>query len=434
MRLHVLDMDDMRTRVQRPPRLRPSLLKSLEHLTLNENNFTILEDDLLVWLRCTARFESSRPHDKLFALLGLTRSPLWREVKVDYSRQVTHVMKELVAHQANAHRSLAILTLCHPNRSMEEGSWIPDLAVEGLSELPPLDRGILDMSDPFQECIRAHSKEKGGLAAATCYVKGTRLYAQGITLGRVNYVPRGIAAVRETIGLPKNTVEMDPALSHSLQKNKQIDLDDPEQVPSELHDLFALLRTEASSHQWPPTSLKETLHNELLALTALQQEPSKTTPRLASYQNLRQTGTQNALIHFHWRPLWSQLIPQPQQSSHRTTQDEFLRLRSATQQITISPQEGTSLTRATTGRIQFTTDTGLLGLGPWDLQENDRVVLFRNSPFAFAVRDEGQKSVLVGPVFVAPPREVEVERDFGKRPTEWPMSWREPVEESFVLE
>lgn len=115
--LHILEMDDMRRLAQNPPWLRDYRLG---------DNATALSaalfNDELRWLRRTANFEATDPKDKVFALLGLSRGPIGRNLRIDYSMTAYDLMRKVVLEQVAA-KSLDLLSLCFPGRSIACRSW-----------------------------------------------------------------------------------------------------------------------------------------------------------------------------------------------------------------------------------------------------------------------------------------------------------------------
>lgn len=139
----------MRLRVRRPP--------SLRHRSVIRDDLTLVEDDFY-WISKTWRFNSHDPRDKLYALLGLTRSPFGKSINIDYNVPVPDLMKRIMHAEVETYQRLDLLVLCDPDECSTSPSWLPDLDAPGAAGLPAV-RQALSGEDPFSRYIKATQRD-----------------------------------------------------------------------------------------------------------------------------------------------------------------------------------------------------------------------------------------------------------------------------------
>lgn len=158
-----------------------------------------------------------------------------------------------------------------------------------------------------------------------------------------------------------------------------------------------------------------------------------------------------ATVHFYWEPLWSRLRINARQIvlyDFNEDEEEEEELAIPDQPVTMSLEEQyrvpsaagnipiSESSAADKERVWFTTDTGLIGLGPSGMKAIDEVVMFHASPFAFVLRAKDSKHRLIGQALVCPPRQIPPEYEISgvDHPMDYPRRWREPIPRTFVLE
>lgn len=90
---------------------------------------------------------ATKQHDKVYALLGMSKSRRWRNLKLDYSVPISKMLKAIFVDAMRKDNNLDMLALCQQSdmpdiepstTSGRQISWVPDLGSEAPSHLPPL--------------------------------------------------------------------------------------------------------------------------------------------------------------------------------------------------------------------------------------------------------------------------------------------------------
>ncbi|KAK4505368.1 hypothetical protein PRZ48_003331 [Zasmidium cellare] len=466
--LHIARMNELRQRARYPPRVRnPD--------SANDYATSLLEDDLH-WLRYTATFEASDPRDKIFALMGLMRGPLRTQINIDYKASVEDLTMKLMADQITVHRSLSLLALCHDSHRTDRPSWLPDFITPGLPPLPstmgPLEQ--LESRVRFTR-TRARITAKAQRARASftvpqmeisgretvcnwCPGNSPMLAASGSLFGHVQSViarheesPRDANLDPDDLEILRESTE-GPSWGqlHSFRR-RHAALDTVMKI-NDLERCNALLMA-AGLVTTPlnPLEISASNSRELLATAFRLQhdlsnisvplnivEVSECKRLLNEYQRLLNQAVAWAGLHCHWYPLFSKLAATDMtEGFHPQNADALLCWEISEDEIRAGESRRASILHAMEGRQQFTTDTGLIGLGPREMRKDDEIVVFDASSFAFAIRQTGEEYTLIGQVLICPPIEAgeyPVEEWVHERPTDFPASWKEPTRHEFLLE
>lgn len=417
-------MEAMRLEALCPPRLRD--------LDVQEPVPYRLEDRLYTWLLRTANFEATQAMDKVYAILHLARSSL----KIDYSVSPDAFMKELVSHSINSEHNLDLLALCHPARSQEMSSWTPDITIAGLTEVPKtmsdisfLDEYILEKDRRWclmGEDVLSNLATGGELPPEpVSFVVEGALHVRGIHLGHVAEGIRGdlgsgFCDYHDSIG--ERFLEF-----WTLSKKESDEIGRPKTDGQDHYEYRS--RRDKVYQRKAQQILDHGDEGLLLELLAAKQRVEKLLPvrnnelRYFSLSRLkaaiRSHSNMRDKIDMSSKFLWWADDGFRLRQAKSLLRKRFFRLAEKCtclgQRDTFADwvlsiycrpsgsdyEESFRLRQIAQGRCGFSTDSGLIGIGPPGINPGDSIFIPPGSGFAYALRSDDERYRLIGPVYVS---------------------------------
>ncbi|KAK3672081.1 hypothetical protein LTR78_008051 [Recurvomyces mirabilis] len=430
----ITTLQDIRSDVKLPPRLRESLAY------IPYSGDAAVADDVFQWLRKTWTLTASDPRDKIYALLGMARSKRWRNFRPDYDVSSTQLVLKLVLDLVVSDGNLDILTLANPyggatrlfdspwtlkdTKSIENRpedfatgqwpSWMPDFMAKGLPYLATMNhidpksplRSILDqlqdLAPPYTSVpgVTALSTSAGITFPGRDLVCGAQqpstpkpptITAHGYCIDKVVEMSRAQVILTKfhltaaESDKPKLRIVpwlstwywypvwrgLDPAYFH---------LDEQYTTQGFYDALTAYLEHQKKLNQYMGVHKDE-------GLSTSEQDDSLFEPALVDH------GTSNPKSRVDHAKL-AVLV----KATRMSMMEHYERI------VQHSARTIAAIEDAMQGRELFVTEQGLLGIGPHGLHAGDQVVVLRGSSASYLLRQHDDHYTLVGNAFMDVPR------------------------------